>query len=204
VIRKHFILLGIIIALALLFIATLYYPGGSQANAHSVGYTWKDNYLSNLFSAKAVNGADNTAKPWATAGMFFLTLSFGLFFIRFADRIKIKTPAIVIKICGIIAMICGLLATITALHDAMIPIGATLSLIACFYITVFVFKTKLHWHKLLSVIMLLLVYTCCYLYSTRTLAILPIMQKLALLANIVWVLSLEYFSRKEDFAHITK
>ncbi len=203
-ISRYFVLWGIIMGLMLLFTATLYYPGGSQADVHSVGYSFTNNYLSNLFNTRAVNGAANTAKPWATAGMLFMTLSFGLFFIRFADRLKVKSATTVIKICGIIAMLGGFLTTVTPLHDAMIPIAATLSLVACFYITVFVFKTKLHWHKLLSVIMLLLVYTCCYLYSTRTLAILPIMQKVAFLTNIIWVLSLEYFSTKDDFAHITK
>jgi hypothetical protein len=37
-------------------VATLYYPGGSQYDKNSVGYDWKNNYLSYLFDAKAVNG----------------------------------------------------------------------------------------------------------------------------------------------------
>jgi len=195
---RNIILLGIIAGLVLLFVAVLRYPGGSQADPHSVGYSLVNNYLSNLFSPVAINGAPNSARPWASAGMFFLTLSFGLFFIRFSGKLPVKSAAAVVKYTGATAMICGFLA-VTPLHDAMIPVGSTLSLIACFYITVYVFKSKLHFFKILSVILLLLVYTCCYLYSSRSLSILPVMQKLTLLTNIIWVLCLEYFTTKEDF-----
>lgn len=41
--RQYSILLGIIISLLLLLVATLYYPGGSQYDKNSVGYDWKNN-----------------------------------------------------------------------------------------------------------------------------------------------------------------
>jgi len=55
--KKHSVLPGIIISLSLLVIATFYYPGGSQFDKSSVGYDWKNNYISNLFGEKAINGA---------------------------------------------------------------------------------------------------------------------------------------------------
>jgi len=201
-IRKNFVLTGIILAILFLFVATLFYPGGSQSNPNSVGYHWGDNYLSNLFGVKAVNGADNLSRPWASAGMLFLSAAFGWFFIKFSANMPSKRSAAVVKYCGAGAMISAFLA-ITPLHDPIIPVASTLGLIACFYITMFLFKSKLHFLKLLSVICLLLFYTCVYLYFTRTdLNILPVMQKLSLLADIVWVLSLEYFAGKAALEYV--
>jgi len=103
--RKHSILLGIIISLLLLLVATLYYPGGSQSDKNSIGYDWKNNYLSNLFDARAVNGSENASRLWAIAGMLFLCASFALFFIKFPKKISSKGAAKIIRYCGVSAMI---------------------------------------------------------------------------------------------------
>jgi hypothetical protein len=198
-IRKNLVLFGIIVAISLLVIAAIYYPGGSQKDPNSIGYDWKNNYLSNLFSAKAVNGQDNLSKPWASVGMLFLCASFGLFFIQFSGKIDSKSSARIIKYCGVGSMIFGFLA-VTPLHDLMIPIVSTLSLISCFYITIFILKSKLHFLKFLSIACLLIFYVCIYMYFTRSyLEFLPIVQKISFLIDIIWVLSLEYFTSKEDF-----
>ena len=60
--KKHFVLIGIIVALLLLLIATLVYPGGSLSNKNAVGFDWSKNFISNLFAEKAVNGLDNPAR----------------------------------------------------------------------------------------------------------------------------------------------
>ena len=70
--RKYLILFGIIISILLLLVATLYYPGGSQYDKNSIGYDWKNNYISNLFGEKGVNGSDSASRFWAIPGMLFL------------------------------------------------------------------------------------------------------------------------------------
>ncbi|HEY4328068.1 MAG TPA: hypothetical protein VGN20_29050 [Mucilaginibacter sp.] len=198
-IRKHLVLIGIVIAILLLVVAAFNYPGGSQKDPNSVGYDWKNNYLSNLFSAKAVNGQDNLSRPWASVGMLFLCASFGVFFINSSNKIASTSAARIIKYCGAGSMIFGFLA-VTPLHDLMIPIVSTLSVISCFYITVFVLKSKLYFLKFLSIICLSIFYCCMYLYFTSSyLEFLPIVQKASFLVDIIWVLSLEYFTKKEDF-----
>jgi hypothetical protein len=62
--KKYPVLIGVIISMLLLFIATSKYPGGSQFNKNAVGYDWKNNYISNLFGEKAVNGEDNASRFW--------------------------------------------------------------------------------------------------------------------------------------------
>jgi len=197
--RKYSILLGIIISTTLLVAATLYYPGGSQYDKNSIGYDWKNNYLSNLFTEKAMNGADNAARSWAISGMFFFCASSALFFISFSKRIPLKGPAGMIRYFGISSALFAFLA-VTPYHDAMVTIADTLGLVSMFYITVFTFKAKLHIAKVLSVICMLIFYCCTCLYYTRSyLEFLPILQKVAFLAQVIWILWLEYFTRAEDF-----
>jgi hypothetical protein len=198
-IKKYAMLVGLIIAILLLIIATQYYPGGSQHDKNSIGYDWKNNYLSNLFTQKAVNGSPNASRPWAIAGMLFLCSGFGLFFVDFSKKIPLKGSAKIIRYCGVIAMLFGFLA-VTPYHDIVIRIASTLALISMFYIIVFVFKSKLHLFKALSFICMLVFYCCNYLYYTSSyLEWLPIMQKTLLLIIIIWVLSLQYLTTSADF-----
>lgn len=197
--RKNLILTGIVISLTFLFLAMLYYPGGSRNDPSSVGYDWKNNYLSNLFTPEAINGSVNSARPWAICSVFFLSISFAWFFVRFSKKIAIKSAANVIKYFGLGATVCVFLA-VTPLHDLMIIFASTLSLVAIFYISVFILKSKLHYLKLLSIICLLLFYICVYSYFSRSfLEYLPVLQKASFFVNIIWMLCVEYFTTKADF-----
>jgi hypothetical protein len=197
--RKYSILLGIIISLLLLLVATLYYPGGSQQDKNSIGYNWKNNYLSNLFEVKAVNGLENGSRHWAMAGMLFLCASIALFFIEFPKKIPSKGAAKIIRYCGVGAAIFAFLA-VTPYHDTVITIASTLALINMFYITVSAFKSKLHLFGILSVVCLLAAYGCNYVYFTRSyVEYLPLLQKIALVITITWILSLQYLTTNADF-----
>jgi hypothetical protein len=197
--RKYSILLGIVISLLLLLVATRHYPGGSQYDKNSIGYDWKNNYLSNLFGEKAVNGSENASRVWAIAGMLFLCSSFALFFIDFPKKISSKGAAKIIRYCGVGAMTFSFLA-VTPYHDDVIRIASTLALISMFYITVFVFKSRLYFFGLLSVVCLLASYSCNYIYFTRSyVEYLPIFQKIALAITITWILSLQYLTTTADF-----
>jgi hypothetical protein len=197
--RKYSILIGIVISLFLLVVATLHYPGGSQYDQHSVGYDWKNNYLSNLFGDKAVNGADNAARPWAVAGTLFYCFSCSLFFIDFSKKISSKGAANIIRYCGVGSNVFAFLA-VTPYHDTMVTVASTLGLISMFYIAVFVFRSRLHLLKALSVVCLLVFYSCNYMYYTRSyVEFLPIVQKLFLVITITWILSLQYLTTITDF-----
>jgi hypothetical protein len=197
--RKHSILLGIIISIFLLLVATAHYPGGSQYEKNSIGYDWNNNYLSNLFDARAVNGSPNASRLWAISGMLFLCASFGVFFIEFPKKISSKGAAKIIRTCGVGAVVFAFLA-VTPYHDRMITIASTLALVSMFYIAVFVFKSKLHLFKILSVVCLLVSYGCNYIYYTRSyVEFLPLLQKIALAITITWILSLQYFTATTDF-----
>jgi len=188
-----------LISLSLLVIATLHYPGGSQHDKNSIGYDWKHNYISNLFSDKAVNGSDNASRPWAVSGTFFYCASCALFFIDFSRKIPGKAAAAIIRYCGVGSNAFAFMA-VTPYHDTMVTIASTLALVTMFYIAVFVFKTRLHLLKIVCTVCLLAFYSCNYIYYTRNyLAFLPVLQKLSLVITITWILLLQYFTSIADF-----
>jgi len=198
-IRKHLILIGIIIALSLLLISTLNYPGGSQADLNSKGFDWKNNYLCNLFDIKAMNGTTNPARPWAVAGMFFLCLSAALFFIDFSKNIPLKGSSRIIRYAGTGSMAFAFL-TVTSYHDIMVTLANTLALLSLFYITVFIFRSRLKLLKALSLACILIAYACTYVYySGQYLEFLPILQKVDLFFIVTWIFCLNYYTEPADF-----
>jgi hypothetical protein len=204
-IKKYSILIGITVGTLLLIISTFYYPGGTNENINSEGYDWANNYISNLLRPLAVNGEENTSRPFGIFGILFLTTSFGLFFVKFSNKIKIRSASLVIKYLGILATIFGLVTVIPSMHDIMVTLSSILTLLIFFYITVMVIKSKLTVMKIMSIVFLLAFYFGAYMYFSRfQLEYMPIMQKIIFLMKIAWVLSLEYFTDKEDFEHIIK
>lgn len=203
-VKRYIILIGIITSLLLMYTATTYYPGGSPFYKDAVGFSWKYNYISNLFGEKAWNGMPNTARFWAVGGMMFLSMSFSIFFFEFAKRIPQRGAANVIKYMGILGMFFTFLIA-TPLHDTMVICASTIFLLAMFYITVFVFKSKLHLFKLLCVFYLLLFYGTLYLYGSGDFRqYLPIIQKLLFAMTMIMILVLHYFTDRKDFAHTAK
>jgi hypothetical protein len=197
--KRHFLLFGILISLCLLMIAALVYPGGSQQDSHSTGFDWRQNYISNLFSPQAMNGADNSSRVWAITGWALLCITVAIFFFDFSKKIPSVGPARIIRYGGIAGMFFGIQVA-TPLHDSMVTVSGILMLVSLFYIAVFVFKSRLTLLKILAIIVIVLFEVCNYLYYTRSrLDLLPVAQKTTLLAGLVWILSLQYFTKREDF-----
>jgi hypothetical protein len=198
-VKKHSILIGIGISLLLLIIATKYYPGGSNFDKTTIGFSWTTNYISNLFADKAVNGMENGARYWAVGSMMILSLSFSMFFVQFSKRIPHKGSANLIKFLGSAGMVFTFLIA-TPLHDLMVIIASTIFLICIFYITVFVFKSKLNVFKLFCTLYMLLFYSTLFLYGTSDFrSYLPIIQKVLFGSTILLILALHYFTSKENF-----
>lgn len=198
-IKKHTTSLGIAFALAFLLLSTFFYPGGSQHDANSLGFSWQHNYLSNLLNPVAVNGSENTARPWAVGGVIFLCASVAVFFWRLSQKIPHKDSSNIICYAGIGSMVASLLVA-TPLHDLAVTISGILLMLSLFYATVFVFRTKRHGLKALSVLHLLVLYSITFMYySQNGIPYLPIMQKLNLSVAILWVLAVDYGISREDF-----
>ena len=198
-IKKYFVALTMAASMVLLVIATTVYPGGSEFDKNAVGYNWGKNYICNLFAPKAMNGADNLSMPWAIVGMWFTCISFGVFYYGFSKRIPSKSAANVIKYAGLGSAFFAFF-IVTSYHDIMVTITDTLSMISMFYITVFVFKANLPFHKILCCLCLLALYFLTYIYYSRSLPhFLPAMQKISFAISITWMLCLQYFTKADSF-----
>jgi hypothetical protein len=181
-----------------LVIATLLYPGGSILDKDSVGFDWSKNFFSNLFLAKALNGTINPSRIWALIGMVFNSIGYGLFFIHTSRKIPHKHTEFVLKSVGIANMLFTVLIA-TPLHDIMVTVSSTLTMLGLFYITVFILKTKLHLLKFFCIVSLLIFYFTLYLYGAGDWGLLAVMQKVTFLCFMLLVLTIEYFTRSEDF-----
>jgi hypothetical protein len=198
--KKHILLLGILLSVLLLAISATYYSGGSQHDKNAVGYNFQHNYLCNLFNKKAVNGGDNsTTRIWAIGGMLCLCVSLALFFVRFSEKIPNATSAKIIKYCGVSSMFFAFLVA-TPYHDLMTTLSSVTALVALLYITVAIFKSKRPVFKWLCGLCLANLYLNNYIYySQNFLEYLPVLQKISFVIGVALILCLDYFTQKEDF-----
>ncbi|MBK9018056.1 MAG: hypothetical protein IPM82_30665 [Saprospiraceae bacterium] len=202
-IKKHSTTIGIILAMLFLVVSTFFYPGGSQHDEMTVGFDWRHNYVCNLLNPVAVNGHENGARPWAVAGLVVLCATAALFFVRFSRKIPAKGASNIIKFAGVGAMMAAFL-TATPYHYLAVTASGTLLMLTLFYITVFLFKSKLHGFKVLAVVCLLALYSSSFVYFTQIqLEWLPVLQKAGLVLNLALILGLEYFTKSEDFSSRT-
>jgi hypothetical protein len=188
----------VVISVLFLVTATLLYPGGSILDKDSVGFDWSRNFFSNLFLAKALNGTANPSKVWALVGMVFNSIGYGLFFIHTSQKIKHEHTKLVLKSIGVVNMLFTFLIA-TPLHDIMVTVSSTLTMLGLFYITVFILKTRLHWLKLFCIGSLLVFYYTLYLYGAGDWELLAVMQKVTFVCFMLLVLTIEYFTSGEDF-----
>ncbi len=168
---------------------------------NSVGFDWTKNFISNLFGTKALNGAENPSRLWAYAGMIILPITYAVFFINMAKKIPEKNAAIILKYGGIANVLFTFL-TVTYLHDIMLIISTSLFWTFLIVITVFILKTRLHLFKFFCIVSLLIFYYSVYLWAISDWRLLPIMQKVNFASSTLLILGLEYFTKREDFAHI--
>ena len=201
--NRNVVLIGLIISIIFLIIAALSYPGGNPKNMNSIGYSFTENYISNLLEYKAVNGATNTARPYGIIGVVILGLSSGFAFVRLSRKVELKKFSLVIKYLGIILIFLSSLITIPSLHDIMVTMSSIFTLLLVFYVTILLIKSRLQVLKFTSIVLLVIFYAAAYMYFTKTgLDYLPIVQKIIHILQIVWILGLEYATNKKDFDHI--
>lgn len=199
--NRHTVLIGIIIAMLFISKAISIYPGGTYQDETSVGFDWSQNFFSNLFGAKALNGAENSSKYWAYIAMLFYSISCALFFINMSKKIPNKIASNFIKYVGISTMpftFC----IVTPFHDIMLAIASNLFWSCIICITVYILKSSLKYFKFYCILCLIIFYFATYLYITKEWYLLSLIQKVNNGSAIILILSLEYFTNKNDFSNI--
>lgn len=199
-VKKHSVLICLVLSVMFIVIASMVYPGGSLVDKNAIGFDWSKNFLSNLFAPKALNGSENPGRIWALVGMAFLAVGYGIFFINMSKKIASKQWATILKGIGAANIILIFLIA-TPLHDLGV-LSIILTLIGLFVITVFVLKSKLHVLKWCCIICLLTYYVFFTFFGFGYMGWAMIMQKVYNISSMLLVLGLEYFTKEEDFVPI--
>lgn len=130
------------------------------------------------------------------------SIAYGLFFIHTSKKIPHKHTEWILKSVGVLNMVFTFLIA-TSLHDIMVTISSTLTMLGLFYISIFVLKTKLHWLKLFCIVSLLIFYYTLFLYGAGDWGLLAVMQKVSFFCFMALVLTIEYFTTDKTFQKVT-
>ena len=180
---------GSLLFIVLYIIAACLYPGGSETDKTSVGFSWTNNYWCNLLHQNAINGQPNSAKPFAISGMLILGFALSSFWLVFPEQLITKKYfRLTIQISGIAAMLSSFFLLININHDLFINIASSLGFIATIGTLVCLYQTK--WYGLFAfgLFNIVLVGLNNYLYNTEGMIIyLPVVQKISFLSFLAWI-----------------
>lgn len=198
--KKAFLLtpiVGFSIFVLLYILAAGLYPGGSDADPQSKGFSILHNYWCELLSTQAANGAYNPGSRVAITAMIMLCLSLAVFWwqvpILFGNRLVHK---ICIRGAGVLSMaITPFLST--QYHDLVITLASIPGIIALITTFIALYKSRRFGLVVFGIGCLLLVgvnnlvyYTGYYLYT------LPVLQKLTFLLVMTWMSIVTWLVRR--------
>jgi hypothetical protein len=180
---------GSAIFLLLYISATFYYPGGSQVDQHSIGFSWMNNYWCNLLNETAINGQPNPAKPIAMTGMLVLCLTLAYFWFLFPRKLNLnKSWKWAIQFSGAASMLIAFFLFTDINHDLVINLASSVGLIATIGTFVGLYHTKWWGLFVFGLFNILLVCLNNYVYYNKELIIyLPVIQKISFASFLIWV-----------------
>lgn len=190
-------LLGIPLFVLLYVWASFYYPGGSQADPQSNGFSWLNNYWCNLLNSTAINGQINPAQPIAMTAMIVLCVSLASFWYLFPGISIQKWVLIrITQFAGIAAMGIALLLNSLLDHDLVTNLASVLGLIAVAGTLIGLWQVKwnaLFWFGVMNLVLVLL--NNYFYYSPELIRYLPLVQKISFAAFLVWFFLMSMKSR---------
>ena len=193
-------LLGIPLFVLLYVGASFYYPGGSQADAQSTGFSWVNNYWCNLLNTTAINGQINSAQPIAMTAMVVLCISLAAFWYLFPMISLSKTLSVrITQFTGVAAMGTALLLNSSMNHDLITNLASLLGLMAV--MGTLIGLRRLQWNVLFwfGAMNLLLVLLNNFLYyNPELIRYLPLVQKISFAAFLIWFFLISMKSRKVE------
>lgn len=186
-------IIGIISFIGLYIYSATLYPGGSQADTNSTGFSWVNNYWCNLMNETAINGESNLARPFAISATIILSISLIIFFYNFTETFSLsRIWKWTIKVSGSLSMIFAIF-IFTEYHNQVTTISSILGLIAVIGIMQDIYHSQKLFFKITGVccIFLLILNNFIY-YSEIYLEALPLIQKITLTLVLAWIGALNY------------
>ena len=182
-------LFGTVIFFVLYILATILYPGGSQVDKNSIGFSWTNNYWCNLLNETAINGQPNPAKSIALTGMLVLCLTLSFFWFIFPRQINTsKNLKLTIQVSGILAMTVAFFLFTDINHDLVTNLASSFGAIATIGTFIGLYKKK--WFGLFAFgllnILLVALNNLCY-YNKELIIYLPVIQKISFASFLIWI-----------------
>lgn len=178
---------GFVLFTLLYIIAAALYPGGSEADRATPGFSWLHNYWCDLLETHAENGQINPARPIAISGMIVLCSSIALFFYNVPGLLDFpKWLTQTIRGGGLLSMV-TLIFLQADYHDTVINISFALGVLAMLLVLAGLFRLHLLYLFSLGIFSLLLAAVNTYIYYSQNLIdILPLLQKVTFLSFLLW------------------
>ena len=193
-------LLGIPLFVLLYVWVSFYYPGGSQADAQSTGFSWVNNYWCNLLNTTAINGQINSAQPIAMTAMVVLCISLAAFWYSFPMISLSKTLSVrITQFTGVAAMGTALLLNSSLDHDLITNLASLLGLMAV--MGTLIGLRRLQWNVLFwfgTMNLLLVLLNNLLYYNAELIRYLPLVQKISFAAFLVWLFLISMKSKKVE------
>ena len=179
---------GTLLYIILYLIAAGLYPGGSDIDKTSRGFSWLHNYWCELMASVAQNGEANRARVIAITAMFVLAISLGLFWyyvpLLFSGNRK---GSLIMRYCGIGSMM-ALPLFFTGNHDLTINIAGVLGCTAIIILLVNLFYYRYFFAFGMGIACLLLcgLNNYVYYYHVQWMYYLPVIQKISFAVFLAW------------------
>jgi hypothetical protein len=179
---------GSVIFILMYVVATLYYPGGSQADKAAKGFSWAHNYWCNLLNEKGINGEPSSSPMVALPALGVLCVTMAFFAYLFPMQVGFsRRVRVLLQVAGIASMVVALF-LFTEFHDWVINVASTLGLVGV--VGTMVGLRMLKWRCLfwMGILNLLLVILNNVLYYNEPLMFaLPLVQKITFLSFLLWI-----------------
>ena len=191
-----------IIAFAFLYVlASMQYPGGSQADPQSMGFSWMNNYFCNLLNETAINGKPNLGQPFALASLLVLALSLALFWWSFPHYLPLSQfQTRMIRITGVSSMVIACLLFTPINHDLITNTASLFGLIAILTSMWALYQNKRMAIFVFGLFNLVLVLINNWLYYDASLIkYLPLVQKISFASVLIWFIWINlnwFFTRR--------
>ena len=193
----YFPTIGIVTFIGLFIYASFLYPGGSQADLQSVGFSWQHNYWCNLMNIEAMNGTANVARPYAIIAMVILCLSLALFFFLFSKTlVKSIFWQKTISLSGFLSMGTALF-MFTDYHDVATIIASIFGVFAVLGVIKTVYSSNTNYFKISGLCCIALLVLNNYIYYTHSyIEYLPLLQKITFIVVLGWIIALNLSMQK--------
>jgi hypothetical protein len=183
---KYVVVLGSIGFVVFYILSAIKYPGGSDFDTYSKGFSLTENYWCELLGAYAKNGRPNHGKPYAFVSLAFLNITlFSIWFYFGYYKSVNNQPNYLLIVSGTISTFFSNFVSTNA-HDYYIALSVLFGVISILQM-IRIQKQNNHFLFLTGLLAILLIILNCFMYFFNFhLLSLPIIQKITFIFILSW------------------